>query len=284
MEAMTYLPSSLRPIPAVPARRRRRRHPVAQLRPFSWWDLATVLTYIALMLLGLSVLILFLPPLRPLVTQNQEVALYLANLFAYVVCFVLVLFAVGRELWSSFTTFRWYPWAKYLGLPGSWVVTLIVTAIVAFIAAAAQGLSLDQIENSENQVQVEEMQAAVPFALMAFMVVLMGPLVEEYLFRHLLVGKLSGLLARRAPSVARWLNPWVLMVVSSLLFMSLHFVGKEWPTLSTGAPYVLMGLSFGTGYLLSGRSLAYSWCMHAFSNLMALVFTYAASSHLSIGA
>lgn len=273
---MTYLPSELRPLPVLPPARRRRRHPVAALRPYSWWDLGTFVAYVALMFLGVQVFLLYIPGVREALHGNEYLAEYLLNLAAYIPCVVLALIALRGELWRSFITFRWYPWAKYLCIPGAWVASLIVTAIANSLGAAAIGKKLEDLQDdSANQAAINQMQEHIPFLAMAFMVVLLGPLVEEYLFRHLLIGKLSALLQRRAPQLARWLNPWVIMVISTFAFMSLHFIGKEWPTFFTGSPYVIMGLSFGIGYLLSGRSIAYSYSLHAFSNLMALVMTYA---------
>jgi membrane protease YdiL (CAAX protease family) len=239
-------------------------------------DLATVLTYIVVMLVGVVGLLAVALLGRDALTQNVNVAGFVLNFVSYVICFVMVLISLKRELWKSFKTFLWYPWAKYPSIVGAWLVCLILTAVLVSLFAAAQGLSPDHIIQSENQQEADAMMSAVSFVPMALMVVIMGPLVEEYLFRHLLIGKLSGLLSRRLPRVARVLNPWVLMVVAACGFAYLHFMGSgEIPSPVTATPYFLMGISFGTGYLLSGRSVAYSYCMHAFTYLMALVVGYA---------
>lgn len=260
MVPMSYPPQNFyyQPV-AQPKPPVRRRHPEAKLGPFTWMDLVTFVAYVLIMFIGVAVFVLFIPGVPELFGDNEEAMMFGVNFLGYAIMFALVLMAAGPELWRSFKTFRWYPWAKYLGLPGSWFVTIIASAIVVAVAATAMGIDPNTMAQSENQQAAQAMMDAIPFPLMALMVVVMGPLVEEYIFRQLLIGKLS-----------RWINKWVLVVASAFLFMSLHFIGKEWPTFITGTPYVMMGLAFGIGYVLSGKSLGYSWSMHAFSNLMAL--------------
>jgi membrane protease YdiL (CAAX protease family) len=300
---MTYLPPEQRPYPQdprfaaptppmyqppmqpapYPPLPRRRKHPRAQLEPFTWMDFATVLTYIGVMMVGLVSLLALLVVGPDALASNAQVAGFLLNFASYVICFVMVLISLKRELWKSFKTFLWYPWAKFPAVVGAWFVCIMVTAVLISVVAALQGMNPEDITQSENQQAADSMMQAVSFVPMALMVVVMGPLVEEYLFRHLLIGKMSGFLGRRLPRVAKVLNPWVLMVISAFAFSYLHFIGSgETPSFITATPYLLMGLSFGTGYLLSGRSVAYSYCMHAFSNLMALVVGYAVSGNLVI--
>lgn len=269
------------PGPQPPTMRRRRGHPQAQLERFTWMDLATVLTYIVVMMVGVVGLLapLFVSP--DVLRDNLDVAGFVLNFVSYVICVVMVVFSLKKELWKSFKTFLWYPWAKFPSVPGAWFVCIMLTAVLVSLFAASQGIGPEDITQSENQQAANSMMNAVAFVPMLLMVVVMGPLVEEYLFRHLLIGKLSGVLSRRLPHVARVLNPWVLMVIAAVAFCGLHFIGSgEVPTLITGTPYLLMGISFGTGYLLSGKSIGFSYSMHAFSNLMALIVGYALGADL----
>ncbi|WP_158595412.1 CPBP family intramembrane glutamic endopeptidase [Galactobacter caseinivorans] len=253
--------------PAMPAPRKRPRHPEAKLGRFSVMDWVTFAFYVGLMfVLPLALTALLgdaAAEAEAAAADEDQFSSFVVNFGMYAILVTLTLFALGRELWRSFKTFLWYPWAKFCGLPAAWFATIIATAVLVALAAAASGVGLDGVNQSQNQDAATAMMQAIPWPLMVLMVGLMGPLVEEYIFRHLLVGKLS-----------RWINPWVLVVLSALVFMSLHFIGKEWPTLMTGLPYLLMGISFGAGYVLSGKSIAYSYCMHAFSNCMALLLTY----------
>ena len=270
MEDMSYPPTPQQWVPAPPLLPtpppRRPRHPEAKLRGFTVMDWVSLAVYVGLMFvlpLGLAALVGDAPEPEPDPTPVDETTVawadFALNLAMYAILFTLVLVSLGRELWRSFRTYLWYPWAKYLGVPTGWFATILVSASVIAAYAQATGQDLDALQESQNQEAADTLISAIPFPLMGLMIVIMGPLVEEFIFRHLLIGKLS-----------RWVNRWVLVGLSSLAFMSLHFIGKEWPTPITAAPYVIMGLSFGTAYVLSGKSMAYSWSMHAFSNLMAL--------------
>ena len=61
----------------------------------------------------------------------------------------------------------------------------------------------------------------VPAWLMVPLMVVVGPFVEEYIFRHLLIGKLS-----------RRVNIWICCALSVVLFAALHIVGQEALTLA----------------------------------------------------
>lgn len=247
-------------------KRKRFPHPVAQLGGFTWWDLVAAIAYYLLLFIGLGALILFIPGVAPLFNGNEALANVVVLLFTYAVVAVFAMIALGNELWKSFKTFRWYPWAKYLCIPGLWLGTVLVNIMIQLAWA---GISGETPTQSQNQQMAEGLASAVPWWLIGLAIVPLGPLVEEFFFRHLMIGKLS-----------RWVNQWVLMVVSSVLFMFLHFVDAgEMPTVSTGAPYLVMGLVFGTAYILSGKSIAYSWILHMFNNGVALALMYTLQSN-----
>ena len=242
-------------------KRKRFPHPVAQLDGFTWWDLGAAIAYVLLLFIGLGALILFIPGVAPLFNGNEALANVVVLLFTYAVVAVLAMIALGNELWKSFKTFRWYPLVKYLCIPGLWLGTQLVNVM---IQAVWNHISGEMPTQSQNQQIAEGLASAVPWWLIGLAIVPLGPLVEEYFFRHLMIGKLS-----------RWVNQWVLLVGSSVLFMGLHFVGAgEVPTVSTGAPYLVMGLVFGTAYILSGKSIAYSWVLHTLNNAVSLAVIY----------
>lgn len=247
---------------------RRPRHPEAKLTRFSVMDWVTLGVY-ALLMFALPLAFVTLvgdaadPVTEVPLTAEEEIGGFVMNAALYVVLLTLTLIALGREFWRSFRTFLWYPWAKFGAIPVAWFATIMVSGVLVTVFAALMGLDENELTQSQNQDSLDGMMTAVPWPLMVVVVVFMGPLVEEYIFRHLFIGKLS-----------RYLNAWILVPISALAFMSLHFVGSEWPTLITGTPYFIMGLSFGIGYVLSGKSVAYAYVLHAFSNLIAVGVGY----------
>ena len=104
----------------------------------------------------------------------------------------------------------------------------------------------------------------VPVWLMVPLLVLVGPFVEEYIFRHLLIGKLS-----------RRVNLWVCCALSVVLFAALHVVGQEGLTLPVLMPYLAMGAVLVFVYVWTGKNVMFAYLVHASKNLLAVIFIYA---------
>jgi membrane protease YdiL (CAAX protease family) len=120
------------------------------------------------------------------------------------------------------------------------------------------------VQNSANQANLQALLQQVPPWLIVPLLVVVGPFVEEYIFRHLLIGKLS-----------RRVNIWVCSAVSTLLFAALHIVGQETLTLPVLMPYLAMGATLVFVYVWTGKNLMFSYFVHAAKNLLAAVFVYA---------
>ncbi|MGF6833501.1 membrane protease YdiL (CAAX protease family) [Paenarthrobacter sp. TE4293] len=159
---------------------------------------------------------------------------------------------VGRDLKILGTR----PWFTLGMIPLAIVVMLILTALLVAAFGTAQ--------SSENQLGIQGLLQQVPAWLMVPLLVLLGPYVEEYLFRHLLIGKLS-----------QYLNIWVCCVISVVVFASIHVVGREGLVLSALAPYLGMAVVLVAVYVWTGKNLMFSYFVHAAKNLMAVVLIYA---------
>ena len=96
------------------------------------------------------------------------------------------------------------------------------------------------------------------------MLVVVGPFVEEYIFRHLLIGKLS-----------RRLNIWLCCALSVVVFAGIHIAGQEAITLTALLPYLAMGATLVFVYVWTGQNVMFSYFVHAAKNLLAVVFIYA---------
>ncbi|GAA4364020.1 CPBP family intramembrane glutamic endopeptidase [Paeniglutamicibacter cryotolerans] len=232
----------------------RRRHPVFGPGRFRVGDAVMVALYLLLMVAGGASLIMALPGFAG-AFRNEEAALFAVNLIAYMVLFTGAMIMAFKTLKNSARTFRYNPWAKWFLVPGTWFGSLMVTAILLTL--------MGQAVKSENQLAIEGMTREIPFTTMFFVAVVMGPLVEEYIFRHLLIGKLS-----------RKLNVWVCVVISIILFAGIHFVGSGSFEITSAIPYVTLGAVISVAYVLSGRSMAYSYVLHFFNNAVALSVSY----------
>lgn len=247
---------------------RERFLPDAEPGRFSWWDLAAVLVYLIGFSLGIIPLIVMFTPLGTMAESadagEQAVAGFLINGVSYVIVGTVVVLACWRPLLRSVRAFAPLWWAKLLIVPVIWLVGIICSALTVAVLSVF-GL---EPEVSQNQQDIEIMLQEVPFLAAAVLMVVLAPLVEEYLFRHLLIGRLS-----------RFINRWLLGAVSVVLFALMHvtveLIDPE-ATFSLAAvvPYIMMGVVFVLVYILSGRSLLYAWLVHAFFNFMALAMQY----------
>src|SRR6478672_11345638 len=147
------------------------------------------------------------------------------------------------------------PWFTLLMVPAAVIAMLILTAILV----AVNG----QVETSANQAGLQALMQQVPPWLMVPLLVVVGPFVEEYIFRHLLIGKL-----------AMRVNIWICCVLSAVLFAALHIVGQQAITVTALLPYLAMGATLVFVYVWTGRNLMFAYFVHAAKNLLAAIFLY----------
>jgi len=121
-----------------------------------------------------------------------------------------------------------------------------------------------QVQTSQNQAGLQALMQQVPAWLMVPLLVVVGPFVEEYIFRHLLIGKLS-----------TRVNIWICCALSVVLFAALHIVGQEAVTLTALLPYLAMGATLVSVYMWTGKNVMFSYLVHAAKNLLAVVLVYA---------
>ena len=233
---------------------RRPPAPRPEFYRFSALDFTTVGLYVAVAAFFAVAGELLLPLLQQL-APSPAAASYGVNLVFYGCLGALALFAARRVVARDLRVLATRPWFTLFMVPAAIVAMLILTAIVV---AAAGG-----VQTSANQAGLQALMQQVPAWLMVPLLVVVGPFVEEYIFRHLLIGKLS-----------QRVNIWLCCVMSTLLFAALHVV-REGITLTVLLPYLAMGATFVFVYMWTGKNLMFSYFVHAAKNLLAVVFIYA---------
>jgi len=198
---------------------------------------------------------LLAPFLRQL-APSPAAASYAVNLIFYGSVGILALLAARRVVVRDLRVLATRPWFTVLMVPAAVVVMMILTAIVV---AAGGG-----VKTSANQAGLQALMQQVPAWLIVPVLVVVGPFVEEYIFRHLLIGKLS-----------RRLNIWVCCALSVALFAGIHIAGQEAITLNALLPYLAMGATLVFVYMWTGKNLMFSYFVHASKNLLAVIFIYA---------
>jgi membrane protease YdiL (CAAX protease family) len=234
---------------------RRPPAPQPELYVFSPLDYATVGVYVAVAVL-FAVAGDLLRPLLLQLSPNPAVAVYAVNLLFYGCVGILAVAAARRVVARDLRVLATRPWFTLLMVPASVIVMLILTAVLVALSGSVQ--------NSANQANVQALMQQVPAWLIVPLLVVVGPFVEEYIFRHLLIGKLG-----------RRVNIWVCCALSALLFAALHIVGQETLTLPVLMPYLAMGATLVFVYVWTGKNLMFSYMVHASKNLLAVIFIYA---------
>lgn len=235
--------------------------------PFSWRDGAFVAVYAGTLVLGLPVAallgLLMLAGIRPDLKDPLTGALLQTGVYTLIItAFCVLLWPDVRRAARRFTSRPGLAWGL---TPAFWLGNvLILTAVGALMNLVDPNLS-----ESANQQGLADLAKKVPFPIMAVSTVVFAPLVEEYVFRNLLLGKLS-----------RVVSQWIALPVSALAFTVLHALAG-WPENPlTLLPYLVMGLNFGVIYILSGKSFLASALVHGLHNLMALSLLYVAPTSL----
>lgn len=234
---------------------RRPPAPQPELYRFSSLDFTTVGVYLVAAVFFAVAGELLAPFLRQL-APSPAAASYGVNLLFYGSVGSLAVLAARRVVSRDLRVLATRPWFTLMMVPTAVIAMMILTAIVVTAAGGVQ--------TSANQAGLQELMQQVPAWLMVPVVVIVGPFVEEYIFRHLLIGKLS-----------RRLNIWLCCVLSVVLFAALHIVGQEAVTLPALLPYLAMGATLVFVYVWTGRNLMFAYFVHAAKNLLAVVFIYA---------
>lgn len=234
--------------------------PQPQLYRFSPMDGATLCLYVAIAAFFAVAGDLVAPLLRQ-IAPSPAAASYAVNLLFYASVGILALLAARRVLVRDLKVLATRPWFTLLMVPAAVIAMMILTAVVV----AASG----QVQTSVNQAGLQALMQQVPAWLMVPLLVVVGPFVEEYIFRHLLIGKMS-----------RRVNIWICCVLSVVLFAALHIVGQEAVSLAALLPYLAMGATLVFVYVWTGKNVMFSYFVHAAKNLLAVILIYAVPSEL----
>ncbi|MGV3244649.1 CPBP family intramembrane glutamic endopeptidase [Staphylococcus sp. 11261D007BR] len=118
-----------------------------------------------------------------------------------------------------------------------------------------------QYAESENEMIINEMinnTALLPLSF-AFIVIL-GPIVEEIFFRHILIGELG-----------KKFNFKVMAVISVVGFAALHILGAQSPF--EIIDYLILAVPIVWLYLKSGRNLGVTIAFHVLNNFISFLLT-----------
>ncbi|PNZ53943.1 CPBP family intramembrane glutamic endopeptidase [Staphylococcus intermedius] len=120
---------------------------------------------------------------------------------------------------------------------------------------APSNISFVQTQN-DISIQNELSQSILAASLIFITSVIGAPIIEEFLFRHLLIGELG-----------KKFNYTYMSVLSLLVFSSLHVVSSK-SFLELG-PYIIISLCIIISYIKTGKKLSIAISLHFINNLHA---------------
>lgn len=178
------------------------------------------------------------------------------NIFAYATLFVAAAFLFTQELKIVLKEMQKHPF-KVAGC------ALLAVAVI-FVGSALLLLLPSGGTISRNQVGVNQLLTSSIWS--TFIVVVFGPVVEEIIFRHILIGQL----AEKIPLPIAY-------VLSVLLFGLIHVKTFSLARLWEIKQYLVIGAVFSALYIRTQKRLAYPLAAHVLNNLCSTLLVFASA-------
>ncbi|PEN87933.1 CPBP family intramembrane glutamic endopeptidase [Bacillus toyonensis] len=154
-----------------------------------------------------------------------------------------------KEIIQSFTYFKEKTILKIVSIP------IVVLFMVIVENSIMHFLNTGQPENQE-QVLTQGAEIPIIFTLLLFGI--MGPVIEEIMFRHILLNRFS-----------HYVGTAIASIISIIIFTVLHT-----NQLSDIAIYLPGSVILTAAYLISNRSIAYVMAIHVLNNSIAFIQMY----------
>ncbi|HFK1464427.1 lysostaphin resistance A-like protein [Bacillus sp. YAF12_1] len=171
---------------------------------------------------------------------------FVLSAIAFTVPAIVGIIYFRKEIIESFTYFKEKTILKIVSIPMVVLFTLIVEQCVMHFLATGQ---------PENQEQLLETGAEVPLVFTLLVFGILGPILEEIVFRHILINRFSYHIGTAIASI-----------ISIMIFTLLHT-----NQLSDIAIYLPGSLILTAAYLISKRSIAYVIAIHMLNNCLAFI-------------
>lgn len=136
---------------------------------------------------------------------------------------------------------------KWYNLPFILVIWIIFLLIGAILAA------LIGINTTENQENINQLMKNLPIPILILTLAIIYPFIEELIFRHILIGKLSHIIPTSLATI-----------ISCLLFAGVH-AGSNWESL---AVYLPLSVGITIAYFLTKGRMLGSYFYHFVQNLL----------------
>nr|WP_154165177.1 type II CAAX endopeptidase family protein [Bacillus anthracis] len=203
-----------------------------------------LIVYILFALLQIGLFILF--GISLLTNSNLVESEFALSAIGLTVPAIVGIIFFRKEIIESFTYFKEKTILKIVSIPMVVLFTVIVEQIVMRFLATGQ---------PENQEQLLETGAEIPLIFTLLVFGILGPILEEIIFRYIILNRFS-----------HYIGTAIASIISITIFTLFHT-----NQLSDIAIYLPGAVILTAAYLISKRSLAYVMAIHILNNCLGFI-------------
>ncbi|ARZ63501.1 CPBP family intramembrane metalloprotease [Bacillus thuringiensis serovar brasilensis] len=207
-------------------------------------ELIMLIVYILFALLQIGLFILF--GISLLTNSNLVESEFALSAIGLTVPAIVGIIFFRKEIIESFTYFKEKTILKIVSIPMVVLFTVIVEQIVMRFLATGQ---------PENQEQLLETGAEIPLIFTLLVFGILGPILEEIIFRYIILNRFS-----------HYIGTAIASIISIIIFTFMHT-----NQLSDIAIYLPGAVILTAAYLISKRSLAYVMAIHILNNCLGFI-------------
>ncbi|MFV0973100.1 type II CAAX endopeptidase family protein [Bacillus sp. BSL6] len=207
-------------------------------------ELIMLIVYILFALLQIGLFILF--GISLLTNSNLVESEFVLSAIGLTVPAIVGIIFFRKEIIESFTYFKEKTILKIVSIPMVVLFTVIVEQIVIRFLATGQ---------PENQEQLLETGAKIPLIFTLLVFGILGPILEEIIFRYIILNRFS-----------HYIGTAIASTISIIIFTFMHT-----NQLSDIAIYLPGAVILTAAYLISNRSLAYVMGIHILNNCLGFI-------------
>ncbi len=207
-------------------------------------ELIMLIIYTLFALLQIGLFILF--GLSLLTNSNLIESEFALSAIGLTVPAIVGIIFFRKEIIESFTYFKEKTILKIVSIPMVVLFTVIAEQSVMHFLATGQ---------PENQEQLLKTGAEIPLIFTLLVFGILGPILEEIVFRHILLNRFS-----------HYIGTAIASIISIIIFTVLHT-----NQLSDIAIYLPGSLILTAAYLISKRSIAYVMAIHMLNNCITFI-------------
>ncbi|HHT7165632.1 TPA: CPBP family intramembrane glutamic endopeptidase [Bacillus cereus] len=207
-------------------------------------EIIMLIVYTMFALLQIGLFILF--GLSLLTNSNLVESEFALSAIGLTVPAIVGIIFFRKEIIESFTYFKEKTILKIVSVPLMVLFTVIVEQSVMHFLATDQ---------PENQEQLLETGTGIPLIFTLLVFGILGPLLEEIVFRHIILNRFS-----------HYIGTAIASIISIIIFTVLHT-----NQLSDIAIYLPGSVILTVAYLISKRSIAYVMAIHMLNNCITFI-------------